>query len=137
MKNLKFPFTSEGVQDWKNKLYESTEEEIFQEQQLIALNLQAWLPSRFELEDSQIAYMQSLGTLTLEQIGIDINQAINNRANITVQREQPQPGKDNSKVTDSSKKYQPKSDLNDAKAKTIDDTLVSLDFHFYYTTNTE
>lgn len=146
MKNLKFPFTGEGVQDWKNQLYASSDEIILQEQQLIALAPSRWLPLRFALEPSQIDYMHSLGTVSLDQIAKDINEAINNRADITLRRDQPnatpqnsgslqQTPPQNSKVADSKKTYRPQSSPRESTSADEIDSLLSLDFHFYYTDN--
>lgn len=131
MENQKFPFSSPGVQDWKNKLYASSEEEIEREQELIYEDTPVWLVRRFELDNLQVAFMNSLGENSLECIGFDINEAIKNRADIRMQREEPQPGRDNSKVATSSKSYHPKT----AKHNESNSSIVVLDIRFYYTDN--
>lgn len=146
MENSKFPFTSWGVQDWKTKLYASSDATIYQEQHLIMLDLSQWLPLRFELDATQIEYMHSLGTTSLDQIAKDINEAIDNRADITLRRDEPtaaaqntpstqQTPPQNSKVADSAKKYIPVSTLHAATLDNNKGSLVSLDFHFYHTNN--
>lgn len=129
MKDFRFPFDNRGIQQWRELLYASSEEVILHEQQMIAACTGRWLPLRFELDDAQIVYMQSLGETSLSQIGKDINEAINNRAVITMQHDRPQPGRDNSKVSTSTKSYMP------ILAEDQGDTLMSLDFLFYYTDN--
>ncbi len=131
MENQKFPFSSPGVQDWKNQLYASSDEEIEREQELIYEDTPGWLVSRFELDKMQLAFMDSLGENSLECIGFDINEAIKNRADITMSRGEPQPGRDNSKVANSNKSYNPKT----AKRYEPNSSILALDIRFYYTDN--
>lgn len=131
MENQTFPFTSPGVQNWKDQLYASSEEEIEREQDLIYESTPGWLVRRFELDKIQLAFMNSLGENSLECIGFDINEAIKNRADITMSRGEPQPGRDNSKVATSSKSYNP----HTAKQYEPNSSIVTLDVQFYYTDN--
>ncbi|ERJ61226.1 hypothetical protein [Sphingobacterium paucimobilis] len=146
METKKFPFETNGVQDWKDQLYASSDQIIQQEQQLIALDPSKWIPLRFELDESQIDYMHSLGEITLDQIGRDINEAINNRADITLRRDKPIPvvqdsgsvrqtPPQNSKVADSAKQYNPMPTDSGSNLKKGQDSLVSLNFHFYHVEN--
>lgn len=125
MQNTKLPLDETGVKDWKNTLYASPENEIRNEQEFITTDLISWLILRFMIDEKQIEYAQSLGEISLEQIGRDLNEAIDNRADITLTREQHQPGRDNSKVGTSSKTYSP-------LQKNGNNSLVLLAFHFYY-----
>lgn len=83
----KFTLDAEGVRQWLEQLYGSTIELQMMEQNLILLSLHSWLMSRFELSESQVEYLISLSSDFKNNLAQEIAFAINNRADITLDKQ--------------------------------------------------
>ncbi|OOG19314.1 hypothetical protein BWD42_05085 [Sphingobacterium sp. CZ-UAM] len=83
----KYTLDKEGVRQWLEQLYGSTIELQMMEQNLILLSLHSWLMSRFELSESQVEYLISLSSDFKNNLAQEIAFAINNRADITLDKQ--------------------------------------------------
>jgi hypothetical protein len=86
--NKQFSFTTAGVDEWRTEIYNAGQAGIDQECNLIQNDFVGWLVYRFQLTAAQTAFLISLGTLTHQSYSATIQNALQHRGPITLEKEE-------------------------------------------------
>jgi len=94
----KFPFTDSGVQALQNQLYQSTDNQLRTEGDLILLDFSKWLSKHFNLSDRQLLFIAKQDQKMIGFLATQTAIAIVNRLPVTLIKPISQP---NNELADS------------------------------------
>lgn len=84
--NKQFSFTSAGVQQWQEELYNEGSNAVQAERVLIESDFLSWLASRFVLTPEQLSFAQNLGAPTLQIYSVSISNALAEETPIVLEK---------------------------------------------------
>lgn len=80
----KFPFSPAGIQDLLTQIYGLPDPQLNQEAASVAADFRSWIKNNFELESSQVSYLDNIDNRFIVYSAVKVQHFILNRLPITL-----------------------------------------------------